>query len=631
MATASDSSPIKAPTGKENFAQHPGNPKAMETNDDEELLTDPSPNQIGSEFVVTEDESSDADDSNDPDAAFTDDEEKQTKWNRPALEGARRSHRNKEEEEDAAAANGNGNGTTIHDGDDNTATAQDDDEEADEDDEYFLSPNSVVLKRDVSDEQVEADLDEIRNMWEMASIHDFLRLFKPQLKISRDVGPDELEHVLITSPGDGGLLADIHMDLMKGTSPKNPISVANWITHLANKIKHHWKHIPMSGLRCPFKPDKYYEAVTYSRLSSVNRVRALHFLCCLRADRPDIAGRISDADRPKTKKELAEAAKAAAALKGSRYNPHEESSPAPPLIEEVDNFRLTPIGVDSSKIAYYFFTCHDNTGFRLYRELPPSIRSNSGRRKSLNDEIVMESTEDDSDVDDYEVPEYPPGGKWELIASTLGELEAIAERLNRSMKAADKVLAVKLNTDIMSEIHERLEAEERRMKAAQRVQRRLGVDAAGAVDEGLRPRRSRAVVNYTFTEYDDILRSAIRRSQRGGPGDEQDEKRRRAYSPGYYDPIDEAMQGLRRGRSAAALKAGEPSVELDERKLRMHRLSSRREGGVDYNDDYNDEDEEEEDEGREERVADVGTATMEKEDDEEEDFLMDDDEVMEIE
>jgi hypothetical protein len=628
MATASDSSPIKAPTGKENFAQHSGKLKAMENNDDDEVLTDPSHNQDGSEFVVSEDESSDDGNSTDPDAAFTDYEQKQTKWNRPTPEGARRSHRNKEEEdEDDAAANGNGNGNGTPNDDNNTATAQDEEEE--DDDEYYLSPNSVVLKRDVSDEQVEADLDEIRGMWEMASIHDFLRLFKPQLKISRDVGPDELEHVLVTSPGDGGLLADIHMDLMKGTSPKNPIIVANWITHLANKIKHHWKHIPMSGFGCPFKPDKYYEAVTYSRLSSVNRVRALHFLCCLRADRPDIAGRISDADRPKTKKELAGVAKAAAAaLKGSRNNLNEESSPAPPTIEEVDNFRLSPIGVDSSKIAYYFFTCHDNTGFRLYRELPPSIRSNSSRRKSLDDEIFIEATDDDSDsdedsLDDYEVPDYPPGGKWELVATTLGELEAIAERLNRSMKAVDKALALKLTTDIMSEIHERLEAEERRIKAAQRVQRRLGVDSAGAVDEGLRPRRSRAVVNYAFTEYDDMLRSAIRRSQRGGPVDEPDGKRRRAYSPSYYDPIDEAIHGLRRGRSAAALKAGEPSVELDERKLRMQKLSNRREDGVYYNEDEDDDN----DEREEERAGNVGTAR----EDDDGDSPVDDDEVLETE
>lgn len=68
--------------------------------------------------------------------------------------------------------------------------------------------------------------------------------FRPQLKLSREFGADELEHVLIAGTGDGGLLADLHADLLRGISPKSVIDTKNWVVHLANKIKFHWKGAP---------------------------------------------------------------------------------------------------------------------------------------------------------------------------------------------------------------------------------------------------------------------------------------------------------------------------------------------------------------------------------------------------
>jgi len=37
------------------------------------------------------------------------------------------------------------------------------------------------------------------------------RRCRPQIKLSREFGADELERVLVTSAGDGGLLADVHI------------------------------------------------------------------------------------------------------------------------------------------------------------------------------------------------------------------------------------------------------------------------------------------------------------------------------------------------------------------------------------------------------------------------------------
>jgi hypothetical protein len=48
-------------------------------------------------------------------------------------------------------------------------------------------------------------------MWEMAAILDFFALFRAQLRLGRSFGAEELERVLVCSPGGDGLLADLHL------------------------------------------------------------------------------------------------------------------------------------------------------------------------------------------------------------------------------------------------------------------------------------------------------------------------------------------------------------------------------------------------------------------------------------
>ena len=62
-----------------------------------------------------------------------------------------------------------------------------------------------------SEEELQAQLLDIRSMWEMAAILDFIHLFRPQLRLSRAFTADELERVLVTSSGEDGLLADLHV------------------------------------------------------------------------------------------------------------------------------------------------------------------------------------------------------------------------------------------------------------------------------------------------------------------------------------------------------------------------------------------------------------------------------------
>jgi hypothetical protein len=133
-----------------------------------------------------------------------------------------------------------------------------------------MLPNPKDIRREHTEEEMAAELEEIRDMWEMASILDFVELFKRQLNLSRKFSATELEHVMAYSDGRDGLLADIHIDIMRGISPKQEVPRDQWAIHLANKIKFHWRPL-LSGLHCPFKPDKYFEAYTYARLPAPDR------------------------------------------------------------------------------------------------------------------------------------------------------------------------------------------------------------------------------------------------------------------------------------------------------------------------------------------------------------------------
>lgn len=75
----------------------------------------------------------------------------------------------------------------------------------------YVPPGGSLPERVVSEEKLQSELRVVRNMWEMAAILDFFSKFKSELNISGDFGAAELEHVLVSSNGDGGLLATLHI------------------------------------------------------------------------------------------------------------------------------------------------------------------------------------------------------------------------------------------------------------------------------------------------------------------------------------------------------------------------------------------------------------------------------------
>ena len=571
----------------------------------------------------------------------------------------------------------------------------DDDDDVDVNDEHKSLQNRIqhrefnrelfsLLRDALSPEQIDAEIKAIHGMWEMAAILDFFHLFRHQLK-TRPFSAPELERVLVTSTGDEGLLADVHIDLMRGISPKNEITKSNWQVHLANKIKFHWRALS-DATPCPFKPEKYLEAVTYAELRAQLRVKALHFLCCIRADREDVRWRVEEAEREKTEEEV-KAAEAAlevvrqrqqrpirssrvdSAFGGNGFGSMDELLPHEAAVfESVESFRREPTGVDGAGNAYYYFDQSETTGFRLYKELCGSDAGGGGGTVEREREGGGGANKGDKGSDDEQRTQEDNGGggeeaemkareekekavaeskmgkkrreralkkmplpkpvfalrppprpfAWQLVASTVEEVEQVGKELaqksaatgggsggggsgggrgatarTRTAAAADAALSTLLLEEVLPQLKEKAEAEERKRRATERVRSRLGFGAGqdggggggggGGGEEdgfggasGLRPRRSRLPVNYAFTDYDDMLRSAIRRSQRqdgspsgwgedgewgamggGGSGAGRSRRSGRGHSPVYYTNEEAQLLGLRRGRSTAGLHGSE--------------------------------------------------------------------------
>lgn len=512
------------------------------------------------------------------------------------------------------------------------------------------SLKNIVLRRNIPAESMEDELSVVHSMWEMAAVFDFFNLFRQELKLTRSFGVEELEHVLITSPGDGGLLADVHVDLMRGISPKNEVTVANWQVHLANKIKFHWRNL-YDGTPCPFKPDKYLEALEYAELPTPYRVKALHFLCCIRADREDIQARMAEAEREKFPEEIAvaEAALEAArqkSLRGTRaalslskeesYLLNRAAANKGPL-ETVDDFRREPTGIDSHGTCFYYFPQIDGPDanpakFRLYQDIPAEKIDDETKDKLQSIEAANEAAAAHERElreakmskkrreralrkmplvkADLELCDPPSQGSWSLVASNIEELIEVGEVLtagneNEKGKEKEKERGVKEEPEaedamddsialgrlildqIVPQIKESLEAEQRRQRAAERVRSKLGgisgvsrhgsygtsFPTEGGVGVAGRSRRERRTVNYAFPDYDDVLKSAIRGKKRSvSPDEVQGSRRSLRGGVSYRSMVDGtgADARLRRGRSAVSEADQEQNMSyLDERALRM--------------------------------------------------------------
>ncbi|XP_022768134.1 DDT domain-containing protein DDR4-like isoform X2 [Durio zibethinus] len=300
----------------------------------------------------------------------------------------------------------------------------------------------------------------IRSMWELASVLNFLHVFRPLLNIAVEFSAEEFETALIT-PND--TLGDIHIPLLKAIPPIIRISLTRdtWVTVLCRKLRDWWHWVADGDL--PVVASHGVELEVYKSLDPGVRVVILKALCDIRVEQEDIRNYIDNS------------------LKHG---------------VQISAFRKERIGGDSQGITYWY---EDDpvVGHRLYRE----IRKVELKKAKMKGSHVPNSAT------------Y----LWETVATNLEEFQDVSEKLFASKNRTEASLGKKLKNDKLPEIEKEHKRKERLLKKQHR--QALLLDNFLIVD-GLAPGRSlrdRKPVTYTFDDYDWSINEAIKITKRKPP------------------------------------------------------------------------------------------------------------------
>ncbi|CAN6303138.1 unnamed protein product [Urochloa humidicola] len=306
----------------------------------------------------------------------------------------------------------------------------------------------------------------LRGMWELASVLNFLHVFRPLLNVAVEFTAEELEDAIITP---NGTLDDVHMPLLKSIPPVNRMAMGRgtWVTVLCKKLKHWWHWVAEGDL--PIVASHGAEIELYRALDPATRLVILKAICDIRCEQEDIRNFIDSS------------------LKRGYHLPI---------------FRKERIGGDSHGISYWY---EDDPilGHRLYREI---------RRV----EHVKEPTKRSKGKGVSSVPVM--SYQWEAVASNFDEFNTAAEKLFSSRNRTEVSLGKKLKFNYLPEIEKIHKKKEKLLKKQQREA--LLLDSYLTVNgfTSGRSRRERKRVTYTFDDYDRSINEAIKTTKKSEIG-----------------------------------------------------------------------------------------------------------------
>ncbi|KAI4343815.1 hypothetical protein L6164_011122 [Bauhinia variegata] len=306
----------------------------------------------------------------------------------------------------------------------------------------------------------------LRSMWELASVLNFLHVFMPLLNISVEFSAEEFETALLT-PND--TLSDIHMPLLKAIPPITRMALTRdtWITVLCRKLRDWWHWVADGDI--PIVASHGAEIEVYKSLDPGVRVVILKALCDIRVEQEDIRSYIDHSLKH-----------------GVQFS----------------TFRKERIGGDSQGISYWY---EDDPiiGHRLYREIRKTEVKEVKKGKTKGSQVLPRTT--------YQ---------WEAVATNFDEFQDVSEKLFSSKNRTEASLGKKLKNDMLPEIEKVHKRKERLLKKQHR--QALLLDNFLVVD-GLAPGRSlrdRKPVTYTFDDYDRSINEAIKITKKKQPSPE---------------------------------------------------------------------------------------------------------------
>ncbi|KAG5386967.1 hypothetical protein IGI04_038437 [Brassica rapa subsp. trilocularis] len=304
----------------------------------------------------------------------------------------------------------------------------------------------------------------LRSMWELASVLNFLHVFRPLLKINAEFSAEEFETALL-NPND--TLSDIHIPLLKAIPPvtRTALTRDTWVTVLCRKIRDCWHWVAEGDL--PIIAAQGREIEVYKSLDPAIRVVILKALCDIRVEQEDIRSYIENS------------------LKTGVH---------------VSAFRKDRVGGDSHGVNFWY---EDDplVGHRLYREIrkPEVVKVRTKGSKILPNVTYQ----------------------WETVATNFDEFQDISEKLNSSSSRIEISLGKKLTRDMLPEIEKEHKRKEKLLKKQHRqallLDNYLVVDGLGAG----RSLRDRKPVRYTFDDYDRSINEAIKITKKKDPSPEE--------------------------------------------------------------------------------------------------------------
>ncbi|KAG2319731.1 hypothetical protein Bca52824_012944 [Brassica carinata] len=303
----------------------------------------------------------------------------------------------------------------------------------------------------------------LRSMWELASVLNFLHVFRPVLKINAEFSAEEFETALL-NPND--TLSDIHIPLLKAIPPVTRMALTRdtWVTVLCRKIRDCWHWVAEGDL--PIVASQGREIEVYKSFDPAIRVVILKALCDIRVEQEDIRSYIDNS------------------LKTGVH---------------LSAFRKDRVGGDSHGVNFWY---EDDplVGHRLYREI----------RKA---EVVKVKTKGSKILPNVTY-------QWEAVATNFDEFQDVSEKLNSSSSRIEVSLGKKLTRDMLPEIEKEHKRKEKLLKKQHRqallLDNCLVADGLGAG----RSRRDRKPVRYTFDDYDQSINEAIKITKMKHPSPE---------------------------------------------------------------------------------------------------------------
>ncbi|KAF2590303.1 hypothetical protein F2Q70_00040203 [Brassica cretica] len=227
-----------------------------------------------------------------------------------------------------------------------------------------------------------------------------------------------------------------------------------WVTVLCRKIRDCWHWVAEGDL--PIVASQGRETEVYKSFDPAIRVVILKALCDIRAEQEDIRSYIDNS------------------LKTGVH---------------LSAFRKDRVGGDSHGVNFWY---EDDplVGHRLYREI----------RKA---EVVKAKTKGSKILPNITY-------QWEAVATNFDEFQDVSEKLNSSSSRIEVSLGKKLTRDMLPEIEKEHKRKEKLLKKQHRqallLDNCLVVDGHGAG----RSLRDRKPVRYTFDDYDQSINEAIK-------------------------------------------------------------------------------------------------------------------------